>query len=265
MYEGGSVILPMSVVTGEAGPSASSTPWRMLAISGIGEESVATGRLYRSTHGEPSDHDTKNGATPMQLLTIRAAGFTATVDACAKDDGQIWFLSLLGNQQSVRALWARLVKGETAYLSEDELGGGSSCWLAAEAWGTWRFYSARLPSGAAHHGLLVPELAAYACDRRDPSATLRTGFLLLARSEDEAPALHYRFLNRRLDLPLHPSWADWLWERGLTAEEVEALESTGVHAYRCRPDPDALQEDISDAVRRRLLTVPVDEDLAEAA
>ena len=36
----------------------------------------------------------------MQLLTIRAAGFSATVDACARDDGQIWFLSLLGNQQS---------------------------------------------------------------------------------------------------------------------------------------------------------------------
>ena len=39
----------------------------------------------------------------MQLLTIRAAGFTATVDACARDDGQMWFRSLLGNQQSVRA------------------------------------------------------------------------------------------------------------------------------------------------------------------
>ena len=193
----------------------------------------------------------------MQLHTIRAAGFTATVDACARDDGQVWFLSLLGNQQSVRALWARLVKGEIAYLSEDELGGGSPCWLASEAWGTWRFYSARLPSGAAYHGLLVPELAAYACDRRD--------FLLLARSEDEAPALHYRFLNRRLDLPLHLSWAAWLWERGLNAGEVETLESRGVHAYRCRPDPSSLQEDISDAVRRRALTVPAVEDLAEAA
>jgi len=190
----------------------------------------------------------------MQLLTIRAAGFTATVDACARDDGQIWFLSLLGNQQSVRALWARLVKGETAYLSEDELGGGSPCWLASEAWGTWRFYSARLPSGAAHHGLLVPELAAYACDRRD--------FLLLARSEDEAPALHYRFLNRRLDLPLHPSWAAWLWERGLNEGEVEALESAGVHAYRCRPDPHALQEEITQAVRRGSLPVPLDAEPA---
>lgn len=135
--------------------------------------------------------------------------------------------------------------------------GSCRCWLAPEAWGTWRFYSARLPSGAAHHGLLVPELAAYACDRRD--------FLLLARSEDEAPALHYRFLNRRLDLPLHSSWAAWLWERGLNEGEVEALESAGVHAYRCRPDPDALQEDISEAVRRRALAVPAEQDLAEAA
>ena len=193
----------------------------------------------------------------MQLQTIRIAGFTATVDACARDGGQLWCVSLLGNQQSVRALWSRLVKGETAYLSEDELGGGSPCWLASEAWGTWRFYSARLPSGAAYHGLLVPELAAYACDRQE--------FLLLARSEDEAPALHYRFLNRRLDLPLHPSWAGWLWERGLNADEVEALESVGVHAYRCRPDPSALQENISDAVRRRVLTVPDEDELAEAA
>lgn len=193
----------------------------------------------------------------MQLLTIRIAGFTATVDACARDDGQVWFLSLLGNQQSVRALWARLVKGETAYLSEDEFGGGSPCWLAAEAWGTWRFYAARLPSGAAYHGLLVPELAAYAGDRQE--------FLLLARSEDEVPALHYRFLNRRLDLPLHPSWAAWLWERGLNDGDVEALESAGVHAYRCQPDPSSLQEDISQAVRCRSLAVPAEEDLAEAA
>ncbi len=71
--------------------------------------------------------------------------------------------------------------------------------------------------------------------------------------EIEAAALNYRFLNRRVDLPLHPSWAGWLWERGLDANEIEALESLGVHAYRCRPDPSALQEDVSQAVRPRRL------------
>jgi hypothetical protein len=195
----------------------------------------------------------------VQLLDIRAAGFTATVDACAQDGGQLWFLSLLGSQQAVRALWARLVKGETAYLSEDELTSGYPCWLAREACGTWRFYGARLPSGSAYHGMLVPEMAAYLCDWKD--------FLLLARTEEEAPALHYCFLNRRVDLPLHPSWAAWLWERGLHADEVQALESLGVHAYRCRPDARALQRDISQAVQQRRLAVPSEEppERAEAA
>jgi hypothetical protein len=32
---------------------------------------------------------------------------------------------MLGSQQSVRALWARLVKGETAHLIEDDLGSGA--------------------------------------------------------------------------------------------------------------------------------------------
>ena len=188
----------------------------------------------------------------MQLLTIRAAGFTATVDACAQDEGQIWFLSLLGSQQAVRALWARLVKGETAYLSQDELTGGSPRWLAREAWGTWHFYGARLPSSSAYHGMLVPDLAAYTCDRQE--------FLLLARSEEEVRGLHYLFLNRRADLPLHPSWAAWLWERGLNAGEVNALESIGVHAYRCRPDARALQEDLSQAIRRGRLPAPTEHD-----
>lgn len=186
----------------------------------------------------------------MQLMTIRSAGFSAIVDACARDDDQIWFLSMLGNQQSVRALWARFVKGDTAHVSEAELDGGSPCCLAREAWGTWRFYGARLPSGAAYHGVLVPDVAAYASERQD--------FLVLARNEHDGPALHYRFLNRRLDLPLHPAWADWLWERGREADEVETLESAGIHAYRCQPDVSALKDDMAQAVRRRELTIPAD-------
>lgn len=182
----------------------------------------------------------------MELLTIRAGGFSATVDGCARSEDELWFVSMLGHQQAVRAIWARLVKGEAAYLSETELG-GEPVPLAREAWGTWRFSGMRLPSGSAYHGMLVPEVAAYAADRRD--------FLLLARQRDEEAHLHYRFLNRRLDLPLHPSWAEWLWRRGLENGEVEPLTSVGLQAFRCQPEPDALRDDIGDAVRRRVLSV----------
>ena len=182
----------------------------------------------------------------MELLTIRAGGFTAAVDGCARDEKELWFLSMLGHQQAVRAIWARLVKGEAAFLSRDDLG-GEPLPLARGAWGTWRFTGMRLPSGSAYHGTLIPEIAAYTTDRPD--------FLLLVREQDDAAQLHFRFLARRLDLPLHPSWAEWLWRRGLENEEVQQLESAGLRAYRCRPQPEALRVDISDAVRRRALVV----------
>ena len=182
----------------------------------------------------------------MDLLTIRAGGFTATVDGCARGGDELWFLSMLGHQQSVRAIWARLIKGEAGFLSSTELGGEPTP-LAREAWGTWRFSGMRLPSGSAYHGMLIPEIAAYATDRLD--------FLLLVREQDDAAQLHFRFLARRLDVPLHPSWAGWLWRRGLDTDEAEQLQSTGVQAYRCRPQPEALRTDIGDAVRRRELVV----------
>ena len=182
----------------------------------------------------------------MDLLTIRAGGFTATVDGCARGGNELWFLSMLGHQQAVRAIWARLVKGEAAFLSGTELGGEPTP-LAREAWGTWRFTGMRLPSGSAYHGMLIPGIAAYATNRLD--------FLLLVGEQDDPAQLHFRFLARRLDLPLHPSWAEWLWRRGLENEEVQQLESAGLLAFHCRPEPEALPTDIGDAVRRRALVV----------
>lgn len=193
----------------------------------------------------------------MKLLTISAGGFSATVDGCARGEQEIWFLSMLGHQQSVRAIWARMVKGQYGFLS----GGndGKSLPLAHEAWGTWRFSGMRLPSGASYHGMLVPELAKYNSDRSD--------FVLLVREQDEAARLHFRFLNRRLELPLHPSWATWLWHRGLSNGEVQELDAFGLRAYRCRPVSGTLRDDIGAAVRRRELGVepPLSEPVREAA
>lgn len=184
----------------------------------------------------------------MKLLSITAGGFSATVDGCARGEQEIWFLSMLGHQQSVRAIWARLVKGERSFLSGD--GDAKSLPLAREAWGTWRFNGMRLPSGASYHGMLVPQLAMYNSDRSD--------FLLLVREQDDAARLHFRFLARRLDLPLHPSWAEWLWQRSLASGEVDELDSLGLGAWRCRPNQDVLRNEIGKAVRRGELCVEPD-------
>ncbi len=187
------------------------------------------------------------------LPVLQAAGFSASVDMFAWEPDpdpaarrmRLWLLSLLGPQESVKALWARLVKGEMATLSFEALGSAHFCALAPEGPRAWRFYTANLRAAAGYHGVLVPEAALYGGERPD--------FLLLVRQPEEAPMLHYRFLNRRLDLPLHPEWASWLWDRALRIGEAVALESRGLRAYRCLPNPEKLAVDLGAALREDIL------------
>lgn len=193
------------------------------------------------------------------LPVLQAGGFSASIDAYAweADTAQdrrmrLWFLSLLGSQQAVRALWARLIKGEVATVSTEILGTARFCALAPEGPQGWRFFTASLPAAAGFQGVFVPRIAFYTHDGLD--------FLLLPRQPEEAALLHYRFLNRRLDLPLHPTWADWLWQRALRVEEVIPLEALGLHAYRCQPNVEALAADLTQAVRDGALDVADAED-----
>ncbi|MEX1023203.1 MAG: hypothetical protein WD058_08650 [Dehalococcoidia bacterium] len=199
---------------------------------------------------QPEHQPETDARPPLQTKHIRAAGFGAAVDACVTERSEIWFLSLLGNQQSIRALWARLVKGEMAYLADDQFAGGAAFWLATSVRHQCRFHVTRLSATGAHHALLVPDAALYAAEQPE--------FLLLARTAEEAPVLHYRFLNRRLDLPLHPTWSGWLWERALHTGEAQQLDAMGILAYRCTPDPAGLAEALGRALRGHRLPVPPD-------
>jgi len=186
-------------------------------------------------------------ATPLPVL--QADGFSVSVDAIAWEPDtdptarrmRLWFVSLLGPQEAVKALWARLIAGEVAILNRADPARADFCALAPEGLRSWRFFTAGLRAVAGYHGLLVPEAARYTAERPD--------FLILPRQLDEAPGLHYRFLNRRLDLPLHPSWAEWLWERARQTGEAVTLESQGLSAYRCIPNADALAADLGTAAR----------------
>ena len=194
------------------------------------------------------------------LYTVSAGGFSATADAFARDpdSGGLWFLSMVGSQTALKAIWASLLKQppDVAHLIRGADGMALSgsyqrCHVPRETVGTWTTKIARLPVSGGWHALVYTKLAEYAFER--------DGFLLLAKSEEEAPALHHRFLDRRSPLPLHRSWADWLWRRALAREEAVPLQSAGVVAYRCDPDAEALRDDLSVAVASGLLTLPREE------
>ena len=191
------------------------------------------------------------------LYTISAGGFSATVDAFARDEQTegLWFLSMLGSQTAVKAIWAALLKQppEAAFLirGADGLphsGGYQRCLVPEETIGTWTTKIARLPSSGGWQAMVYTKLAEFRFERDE--------FLLLAPVEESAPALHRRFLDRRSDLPLPPGWADWLWQTGLRHETIVPLESVGVAAYRCSPNHDLLREELSQAVASGRLFLP---------
>jgi hypothetical protein len=193
----------------------------------------------------PADRDT--------LPVLEAGGFGATVDAYAWEPDtdpanrqmRLWFLSLVGPQQALKALWARLLRGDLATLSLETLGSARFCTLAQREPRAWHSFTARLPTAGGHQLVLLPDAARIGATRPD--------ILLLPRSEDEAPRLHWRFLDRRLDLPLRPAWATWLWERACRTAEAVSLDAFGTLAYLCKPNPVALAAEVSLAIRQRRL------------
>lgn len=194
-------------------------------------------------------------AEDRSLPLVQTGGFTACADAFVWEPDSdpaagrmwLWFLSLLGPQQALKAIWARLVKGELVTVSRETLGQVRFCSLAPEGPKGWRSFTASLPAAAGHQLVLLPEVARQATNRDD--------FLLLPRSADEVPVVHFRFLDRRVDVPLHLRWHDWLWERALRMDEAVPLEAEGILAYRCTPNPAALADDLSEAVRAGVLRV----------
>ena len=194
---------------------------------------------------------------PEDLFTISAGGFSATVDAFARDertDG-LWFVSMVGSQTALKAIWASLLKQppDVAHLirGADGMalsGGYQRCVIPYETIGSWTTRIARLAATGGWHALVYTRQAEFGFEK--------DSFLLLAQSAEEAPALHHRFLDRRSPLPLHGSWADWLWERGLEEEEIVPLQGVGISAYRCSPRAERLRDDLSGAVASGRLALP---------
>ena len=192
----------------------------------------------------------------QDLYTINAAGFSATADAFARDadTDDIWFLSMVGPQTALKAIWASLLKypPDTAHIIRGiegmALSGGyQPCRVPYNTIGTWTTRIARLPASRGWHALVYTRLAEFNFERPD--------FLLLAREKVDLPGLHHRFLDRRSPLPLHHSWANWLWQRGLETSEIHPLESAGILAYTCNPNDDDLRADLSAAVSAGTLTL----------
>ena len=241
-------------------------------------------------HAENSEPSTDQDAKKQRILyEASTQGFSVVCDAFATEtEGQpagLWLLSLIGPQNGCKAVIANVLKdrAETLQLqpdfssTDDEYGNDEyEQQLADGRWnlldadvpknvvtkkpvpfmsirdhrsGKWTYRAAKLPLTRAWHILAYSVRAEY--DRDDPN------FLLVGKPEEDKAAQHHlQFLNRRISLPLDPTWADWLWERGLNNSEITKLHSVGVHAWKCQPNERALRGEITEAISQGEITAP---------
>ena len=197
-----------------------------------------------------------------QLYIASCQGFSATCDAFVvskvKDSyfEDLRLLSIIGGQAGTKAIAAGILKRNTESVwlrpetNDEDLEAFSA--LRMDVSRPWRSRTMRLPESKAWHTLVYSTMLEFNQD--EPS------FVLLADPGTvSAVDKHLQFLNRRVALPVHPSWKDWLWERGLTAGEIKPLLTTGVSAWECTPDHNELKADITAAIQEGLLTVPREE------
>ena len=178
-----------------------------------------------------------------------------------KDQSENYFkelrlLSIIGGQAAVKAISAGILKRdtETVRLTPDDPDIGGQVFSAIRYMNgvNWRSRTMRLPQTKAWHTLIYSTMLEF--NREGP------GFVLLGEWGVESAAdRHLLFLNRRIDLPVHPDWKDWLWKRGLQTGEIKPLLGLGLSAWECAPDQEALKEQISKAIRGGILTAPVGE------
>lgn len=150
---------------------------------------------------------------------LKTKGFACHVDEAVfgtSREGYAHLLSLVGSREAVKAIWARLMKGETTVLHNEVR--TYSVRMNPQDGG--KLLTERLPSGA-FHGLLL-------------SKTVLRGELVICEREEDLPGRFYTLLSRQLRLPLHNSWKTWLWEHALAEEMVKKLRSQRLHAYELK-------------------------------
>ena len=206
---------------------------------------------------------TNEGEVP-RFMSVSAGGFSAFSDAMLYDqeEGQVWFLSMLGALTSVRAIWASIVKNPPDSLhalpereEENEVRNYFRLMIPSFTIGTWTNKVARLNVTGGWHSIAYTKLAEYGNEYNERKDFLLTSF----GSETSLIRNHYHFLDRRTDLPLHETWSDWIWDRGIAEDEIRQLTGHNMQGFYCLPNEELLKEDICKAVRTGKLRIEKEE------
>ena len=183
----------------------------------------------------------------MKLYPIMATGIRAFCSHLIVDPENpdiAYFMSICGYQVTVKGIIANFLE---SYGVNIELEGGERYLMRADV--GYKVQLKRLPSGRAH-AIVYPILTLPGNMEKKENR-----FFIFADKKAEEKALLFRHLDEKVDIPLHPSWTEWLWKLFENqAEWLTRLETLvgDYQGFAFKFNPKKLQELISKAFRDRV-------------
>ena len=136
---------------------------------------------------------------PIHTMGIKAWCSDLIIDP--QDMETVYFMSICGYQVTVKGIVANLLEncgisieidGVEHYLTRSDMG--------------YKVQMKKLPSGLVH-AVVLPKLA---LSKNDEEKQNR--FFVITKEEQDVLTLFFRHLDEKTEIPLHPTWASWLWK-----------------------------------------------------
>lgn len=179
----------------------------------------------------------------MELYHIYAMGIRAYCSDMIIEPEElttVCFMSIAGYQVAVKGIIANLLENYGISLDIE----GKEFHLERSSL-AYKVLVRKLPSGLAH-AILFPKVALPRNDEDDQNI-----FHLFTDQEEERLGMFFRHLDKKTDIPLHPSWSGWLWKAFEDREWlIELMTLAGTYkGYSIRFNPKELHDMISDAMK----------------
>ena len=181
------------------------------------------------------------------LHRIRCQGIEAYCSDLIVDretNQYVYLLGVAGHQSTVKGILANMLKGESFLVEINK----ETCRVERFS-ENYLMKIKKMPSEYCH-GITLAKVGTNQTDERSPYRE----FLLINEDPLEVKGLFYEHLDRITELPLHPSWTDWLWKVFGEKGWITRLETLvgKYEAYLVNFHQEELSGDITEAIKEKV-------------
>lgn len=161
-----------------------------------------------------------------------------------EDTEQVYFLSVAGYQTAVKGILANFLEHNRLNLMIE-----GRIHYIQRYFESYFLKVKKLPSGYSH-GLAF--LKTVRPEQMEDNSDHE--FMVISNQPDQIKSLFYKHLQARTEIPLHPSWAEWLWRLHEAKEWLVKLQTLigSYQGYLVCLEPEELQAEIAQAIRSKV-------------